>query len=482
MSEFRPIFLVIGVLLTALGVAQIVPAIVDFRQHHFDWQVFAASSFLCLFVGLSLFLACRGAAGQLSLKAAFVLTTAVWLIMPAFAAMPFAFSELRMSVTDAYFEAMSGLTTTGSTVISGLERAPPGILIWRALLQWLGGIGIIVMAVAVLPMLQVGGMQLFKMESSDAADKALPRAAQIAGVIGGIYLSLSLTCAIAYWLAGMTFFDAAAHAMTTIATGGFSTYDASVGHFKSAAIEYVASLFMVIGSLPFLLYFQLIRGRPMLLWRDSQVRTFFAIVSSVIVVLVLWRWLVQGVDPQTALRYVTFNSISVITGTGYATTDYNAWGGFAVGLMFFVMMVGGCAGSTSCGIKVFRFQVLAEALRVRMHKVMLPHGVFVPHFNGRPISDSALDSVMSFFFLFIMCFSTIALLLSAMGLDTMTSLSGAATSLANVGPGLGATIGPAGTFAPLPDGAKWLLSGGMLLGRLELFTVLVLFTRTFWRS
>jgi trk system potassium uptake protein TrkH len=482
MAQFRPIFLAIGLLLALLGLFQAIPALVDFGFRSPDWQVFLVSGSICTFFGASLALTNRGREGDLTLKSAFILTTASWVVVPGFAALPFVFSDLSLSYTDAYFEAMSGLTTTGSTVITGLEQAPPGILIWRSLLQWLGGIGIIVMAVAILPMLQIGGMQLFRMESSETSEKALPRAGQIATVIGGIYLILSVVCAGAYWIAGMTMFDAVAHAMTTIATGGFSTYDGSVGHFDNVAVDYIASLFMVIGSLPFLLYFQAIRGRPLLLWRDTQVRTFFAIAMSVIVVLAFWRSLGGESGYWQILRYCTFNAISIITGTGYSTTDYGAWGPFSVGVFFFIMMIGGCAGSTSCGIKVFRFQVLAETLRVRMHRQLQPHGVFVPHFNRQPIADSAIDSVMSFFFLFALSFAVLAVLLASLGLDLMTSLSGAATALANVGPGLGEVIGPAGTFQPLPDQAKWLLSLGMVLGRLELFTVLVLFTRTFWRA
>ncbi len=482
MAQYRPIFLAIGLLLTLLGMFQIIPALVDFGFGSPNWQVFVASGAICTFFGASLALTNRGREGDLTLKSAFILTAASWVVMPGFAALPFAFSDLSLSYTDAYFEAMSGLTTTGSTVIQGLEAAPPGILIWRALLQWLGGIGIIVMAVAIFPMLQIGGMQLFRMESSETSEKALPRAAQIATAIGGIYFFLSVTCAFAYWLAGMSMFDAVSHAMTTIATGGFSTYDQSVGHFDSVAVDYIASLFMIVGSLPFLLYFQAVRGRPLELWRDTQVRTFFAIVLTVILVLALWRVNASGEGFWASLRYCTFNAVSIMTGTGYSTADYSSWGPFAVGIFFFIMMIGGCAGSTSCGIKVFRFQVLAEALRVRMHRQLQPHGVFLPHFNRRQISDSAMDSVMSFFFLFAISFAVLALLLSGLGLDLLTSLSGAATALANVGPGLGEVIGPRGTFQPLPDGAKWLLSLGMLMGRLELFTVLVLFTRTFWRS
>ncbi len=482
MGEFRAVFLVNGILLLILGLAMLVPAMLDARVGHPDWQVFMAAAFVTGFVGAALSITCWGSGEYLNLRQAFILTTSVWVVTPAFGALPFVFSELNLSYTDAFFEAMSGITTTGSTVISGLESAPPGILIWRALLQWMGGIGIIVTAVAILPLLQVGGMQLFRMESSDASEKVLPRTAQIAGAISIIYLALSLLCAIVYWAAGMPPFEAAAHAMTTIATGGFSTSDLSMGSYDSALIDFTAMTFMIIGSLPFLLYFQVVRGRPLALWRDSQVRWFFAILAAAIGCMTLYQISGNDLPLAQSLRFTAFNVTSIMTGTGYVTDDYGQWGGFAVVLFFFVMFIGGCAGSTSCGIKIFRFQVLYAAARSQMSRLLQPHGVFVANFNRRPIPDSVMDSVMSFFFLFALSFAVMALLLSLMGLDFLTAVSGAATAISNVGPGLGDVIGPSGTFAPLPDMAKWLLAAGMLLGRLELLTVMVLFTRTFWRS
>lgn len=481
MREYRAVFLVNGVLLLILGVAMLVPALLDAWAGHPDWQVFLAAAFLTGFVGAALAISCWGSGENLQLRQAFVLTTTVWVTTPAFGALPFVFADLDLSYTDAFFEAMSGITTTGSTVISDLEYAPPGILIWRALLQWMGGIGIIVTAVAILPLLQVGGMQLFRMESFDASEKVLPRTAQIAGAISIIYLSLSMICAFVYWAAGMPAFEAAAHAMTTIATGGFSTSDLSIGIYDSALIDYTAVVFMIIGSLPFLLYFQALRGQPLALWQDSQVRWFFSILLAAVGFMVLYQVGENSLPLDQAIRYTVFNVTSILTGTGYTTDDYGQWGGFAVVMFFFVMFIGGCAGSTSCGIKVFRFQVLYAAARSQMSRLLQPHGVFVANFNRRPIPESVMDSVMSFFFLFILSYAVMAVALSFMGLDFITAVSGAGTAIANVGPGLGDVIGPSGTFAPLPDMAKWLLALGMLLGRLELLTVMVLFTRAFWR-
>jgi trk system potassium uptake protein TrkH len=480
--DYRPIFFIVGILLVMLGVAMLIPAAADAAFANPDWRVFLASAFLTSFIGGTFILMNRSRFGFLGVRQAFVLTTMSWIVIAAFGALPFMFSNLELTYTDAFFEAMSGITTTGSTVVTGLDSAPPGILLWRALLQWLGGIGIVVMAIGVLPMLRVGGMQLFHMESSDQSDKMMPRAAQISTTIAAIYLLLTAVCFSAYWAAGMSPFDAVAHSMTTIATGGFSTSDDSLGHFDSPAVHWIAVCFMILGSLPFLLYFEAVRGRLTALGRDTQVRWFLSIIVVSLAAMVYWRWRDSGESFQDTLRDCAFNVTSIITGTGYSTADYSTWGTFAVSAFFLFMFVGGCAGSTSCSIKVFRFQILFAVLRTQLLRLWQPHGVFVPHYNRKPLDESVTEAVMVFVFLFVLAFGLIALALTAIGLDFVTSISGAATAIANVGPALGDIIGPSGTFATLPNTAKWVLSIGMLLGRLELLTVLVLFTPGFWRA
>jgi len=479
--EFRPVVFVLGILVSVLSVAMIIPAIVDALAGHSDWQVFSVAAGTALFIGVSMMLTSRAKWTNFSLREAFIMTNLAWLVVAIFGALPFAFSELELSVTDAFFESMSGVTTTGATVIVGLDYAPPGILLWRAILQWLGGIGIIVMAIAVLPILQVGGMQLFRVEAFET-DKVLPRAAQIAGGISLVYMSLTAIAAIVLWSLGMTGFDAVAHAMTSIATGGFSTSDLSLARFNSAAIDWAICLFMLLGSLPFVLYLRMIRGKPGLIFQDSQVRWMFAILVFAVLLVAGWLWLQGIMAPGTALRYSAFNVISIMTGTGYTTASFDAWGGFVMAIMFVLMFVGGCAGSTTCGIKIFRFQVLHATAMVQFKRLVQPHGVFFPYYNKRPIPESVSASVMGFFFLFVASFVVLAMGLGLFGLDFVTAVSGAASAIANVGPGLGDIIGPAGTFASLPDGAKWLLCAGMLLGRLELFTVLVLLSPVFWRG
>ncbi len=482
MLDLRPILLVSGILLSALGIAMLLPAAADLSVGHPDWKVFLAASGVTMFAGVSLALTNWGLAHSLSVQQAFLLTTLAWVLTTAFGALPFVFSELELNYTNAFFEAMSGLTTTGATVVKGLDNAPSGILLWRALLQWLGGIGIIVMAVAILPMLQVGGMQLFRLESSDTSEKILPRATQVVGSIALVYVIISALCAVGYGFAGMTSFEAVAHAMTTIATGGFSTSDKSIAAFDSALVDYTAVIFMILGSLPFVLYFDLLRLRPQPLLRDSQVRWFLIIAFALVMAMTLYQWSVNANEGWRAFRLAAFNVVSIMTGTGYVTTDYGTWGTFAVVAFFCIMFIGGCAGSTSCGMKIFRFQVVYAAMWIQIKRMVHPHGVFSAKYNGRLITEDVTLSVMSFFFLFFVCFAVLAVMLSIIGLEPLTALSAAASAIANVGPGLGETIGPEGTYFSLPDSAKWVLCLGMLLGRLELFTVLVLFAPSFWRA
>lgn len=480
--EIRPVLMIIGVLTAALGCSMFLPAIADALVGNTDWIVFVTTGLITTLLGAGTWAATYQRKSSLSIRQAFLMTALVWVVLATFGALPFFWAELGLSYTDAFFESMSGLTTTGATVITGLDNLPPGILLWRGLLEWFGGLGIIVMAVAVLPMLQIGGMQMFKAEAFDTPDKILPRAAQIASGMMSIYLLLTILCAVCYWASGMALFDALVHAMTTVATGGFSTRDASIGAFDSALVDYTAIVFMILGSLPFLLYVGVLQGSWRPLVRDSQVRTFFGLILVVSFLMVFAQIFNNVEQGETAVRQAVFSVISILTGTGYATTDYGQWGGFAVSTFFIITFIGGCAGSTSCGIKIFRFQVLFLDLKQHIREILFPSGVFVKRYNGAVLTDNVSASVMSFIFLYIAAFMVLALLLSLTGLDTITAFSGAATAISNVGPGLGDTIGPSGNFGPLPDVSKWLLSAGMIVGRLEIFTVIVLFLPRFWRS
>ncbi len=482
MIDLRPVLLAVGILLSTLGAAMLLPALFDAAAGNPDWRVFAASAGVTLFVGVGLTVSNWGRSRELTIKQAFLLTTVSWAALTAFAAIPFAWSSLELSYTDSFFEAMSGITTTGSTIITDLREAPPGLLLWRGLLQWLGGLGIIVMALSVLPMLKVGGMQLFRVEGFDTAGKILPRATQIAGELALLYIALTAACAVFYQAAGMSAFDALVHSMTTIATGGYSNHNASIGHFDSLPIELTAIVFMILGSLPFALYLRALHGDFRAMLRDSQVRWFLATLAAFSVIGVYAH--APDATVTESGKYVdsVFNVVSIMTGTGYATSAYDLWSPMAVSLFFILMFIGGCSGSTSCGIKIFRFQVLFQGLRRKVRLMFHPHGVFLETYNGRPLSQDVISAVTTFFFFYIGAFAVTAILLELIGLDTITAISGAATALCNVGPGLGDIIGPAGNFASLPDSAKWVLSAAMLIGRLELFAVLVLILPAFWLS
>jgi trk system potassium uptake protein TrkH len=480
----RPVFSLLGGTLVALAVAMLLPMAADLIVSNSDWQAFAFSSVVTLIVGLIMLGGARGSLeGGMTLRQAFILTPVTWSAVALFAALPLFLSDyaqLRDNFSNAFFESMSGLTTTGSTVIVGLDHAPPGVLLWRAILQWLGGIGIIGTAIAILPALNVGGMQLFRTESSDRSEKVLPRVHDLALAIGSIYIGLTIVCGLAYSVAGMTPFEAMCHALTTLATGGFSTSDGSMGNFAPST-HWIATLFMFLGALPFVLYVRLVNG-DMAVFINSQVRTFVAILVIVIAALTLWLISTGIYSPEDALRHVAFNVVSVITTTGYATTDYLLWGNFATGAFFALTFIGGCTGSTAGGMKIFRFEVMAKMLRGHFRRLLYPRGIFLATYGNKPLEEDVIGSVVVFFSVYFICYSVITLVLMAFGLDFITSISGSVTALSNVGPGLGPIIGPAGNFATLPDPTKWVLAFAMLLGRLELFTVLILFTPTFWRG
>lgn len=481
MIDFRPVGYVIGLMVAALGATMLIPMVVDLVLANDHAGVFLEAAIVTFLTGGLVALACSNAVTKrMRAQQIFLLTTGVWAVLPVFGAIPFLRGATGADFTDAYFEAMSGLTTTGSTVFSSLESLPAGLLLWRSMLQWFGGIGIIVVAMAFLPELRVGGMQIFRSEGFDTDGKVLPRAAEIASRISIVYLGLTGACALTYFAVGMGAFDAINHAMTTIATGGFSTRDESFGVFQGPA-EYTGALFMILASLPFVRYVQLLAGssRPML--RDSQVRVFLIVVAALVLSMSLYRS-IGGTGALVAVREATFNITSIITGTGYASTDYQLWGAFPTSLFFFIGLIGGCAGSTCCSVKVFRYQLLWGAVANQIRRIHSPHGVFQLKYEGRTMTEDVISSVMVFLTMFVVTLGVVSVLLSATGLDLITSISGAATAIANVGPGLGPIIGPDGNFGDLNTVAKWILLSAMLVGRLELMVVFVLFTSRFWRA
>lgn len=479
--DFKPVFFIVGILISILALSMVVPMMADLYFGHEDWKIFFISIVITAFFGGSLILNNNSPVIKINTRQAFMLIFLSWFGLALFAALPFSLSGLDMSFTDSFFEAMSGITTTGGTVIVGLDTAPPGILLWRGILQWLGGIGIILMAMSILPFLNVGGMQIFRTELSEN-EKVLPRTAQLAASIGMIYATLTILCIVAYMMSGLETFDAIAHALSTISTGGFSTFDSSFAHYHNTVMpEIVCMIFMLLGGLPFVLYLKAVRGNLKPFIRDSQVKWFLCIVLLATASLTAYLIGRDGTEFTEALRRSSFNVISVITGTGFSNGDFNSWGSFAMCIFFFLMLIGGCAGSTSCSIKVFRYQVLFAVTVVQIKKLLYPNGVFIPHYNGKPIPSDVPMSVMGFFFMYMLTCALVAVALSFVGLNFIEAMSGAVTAVSNVGPGLG-SIGPNGNFKHLSDSAKWILSIGMLIGRLEIFTVLVFLTPQFWKK
>jgi trk system potassium uptake protein TrkH len=476
----------LGAVLVVFAVFMALTALVDAAAGAVP-QGSTAGSLLSIFVGAGLLIGFRPTRGQpmerLSLRGAFLLTAITWIIAPLFAAIPFVFAPEPLTLTDAVFETVSAITTTGSTVIVGLDDYATGLLLWRSLLQWIGGLGIIVMALVLLPFLRVGGMEMFRLESSESSgERVVAQASMLIVAIASVYLGLTVACAIAYAASGMTAFDAINHAMTTLATGGFSTRDASLGAYDSEAVRWTAVVFMLAGALPFVAYIKLVRGRASSVLADDQIRFFLSAIVLIVAGAHLARWAQLGDDVSGTLSRTAVNLVSVITTTGYASEDYQLWGAGFIGLFFAATFFGGCAGSTTGGIKAYRFQLLFFIVRDYMRGLYEPHVVQPRRYAGKFLHGALARSVLAFVAMYVGAVSIGSLALASTGLDLVTALSGAAQAMGNVGPGLGPVIGPAGNFQSVPAAAKWMLAALMLLGRLELFAVLVLFDPRFWRS
>ena len=479
MSNYKTVFFTLGILQIILGIFMFIPIIFQFIYSEIDSSFFGASIVTIVF-GTLFFLSNLDHDKKLTLQQAFLLTALSWLSIAIFGSLPFIFSDLNFSFINAFFESMSGITTTGSTVISNLNEMPKSILLWRAILQWLGGIGIIIMAITLMPIMNVGGMQLFKISNNDSSEKILPKSKEIALRLIYIYTLLTFFCGLTYKIFGMNLFDSLTHSMTTIATGGFSNYNESIGFFNSVSIEISAMIFIILGSLPFIAYIKFISGDKKILFNDIQIRTFFKIIIFSIIILSIY--LMISSSKEFNFRSVIFNIISILTGTGYVNAEFDTWGSFTLILFLLLMFIGGCAGSTTCGVKIFRIQILYLFIINQLKKIIYPKGVFVLKYDKNPIDNKFISSIISFIYMYLLIFFVLTALLSLTGLDFVTSISGAATSISNVGPGLGSIIGPNGDFSTLPDSSKWILSFGMILGRLELFAILVLFLPSFWRN
>ena len=479
MSNYKTVFFTLGILQIILGVSMFIPIIVQFFYSEIDSSFFG-SSIVTIIFGTLFFLSNLDHDKKLNLQQAFLLTALSWISIAVFGSLPFVFSSIELSITDSFFESMSGITTTGSTIISDLENAPKGLLLWRAILQWLGGIGIIVMAITLMPIMNVGGMQLFKISSNDSSEKILPKSKEIALRLIYIYSGLTGLCAITYWIFGMGKFDSLTHSMTTIATGGFSNYNESIGYFNSLPIEVSSMFFIILGSIPFIAYIKFISGNKKIFLNDIQIKTFLKIIIFTVIILSIY--LLFSNHENFSLRSIFFNTISILSGTGYVNAEFDRWGSFPITLFLALMFIGGCAGSTACGVKIFRIQILYLFILNQLKKIIYPRGVFVIKYDQSAVDEKFIASIISFIYFYIVIFFILTALLSLTGLDFITAISGAATSISNVGPGLGPIIGPNGDFSSLPDLSKWILTVGMILGRLELFAILVLFLPSFWKN
>ena len=482
MRDFRSVIHIIGLLLCIESLAMLIPLFTDLIYNNPDWDEFFLSSLITFFIGIVLYFSFKKEKIIIKIRQAFVLTILSWIIIAFFASLPFVFTSANLNYTDSFFETISGITTTGATVINNLDDLHEGILVWRSLLQWFGGIGIIVLAMAILPTLQIGGMQLLHMEQDDPYEKTLPKINQFIVEIFILYTFLTIICAILYYFFGMNKFDAITHAMTTISTGGFSTHNSSFAYFDSINLEIISVLFMIVGSLPFVVFLKMIHGDSKSFYKDDQIKLFFLILILLILITTLWLNNNVFQNFSHSIRLSIFNITSILTGTGYSSSNYNMWGSYGLIIMIIIMFIGGCAGSTTGGIKIFRLQLLFRGARTQIKKLTQPHGVFLTTFNGRSVTDETFNSIMGFFFIYILIFIFSSIALSFYNLDFITSFSAAASAISNVGPGLGNTIGPNGNYSSLPNGSKWILSFTMLIGRLELFTFLVILSLSFWKK
>ena len=482
MRDFRPILNILGLLLCIESLAMLFPMCFDLINSNPDWKQFFYISCLTFFIGIVLYFGFKKEKMRIDLRQAFLLTILSWFLIALFGSFPFIYASSSLNFTDAFFESVSGITTTGSTVISNLDNLSEGILVWRSLLQWFGGIGIIVLAIAILPTLQIGGMQLLHMEHDDPYEKAIPKINRFIIEIVSLYIGLTILCFIFYYIFGMNKFDALIHCMTTISTGGFSNHDLSFAYFNSYSLEFISVSFMILGSLPFVIYLQFIHGKKTLIFKDDQIKLFIFLLIFVICITAIWTKNYLNIEWINALRLSVFNITSIFTGTGYVSSNYNNWGGFGLIIILIIMFIGGCAGSTTGGIKIFRLQILFRGVRLQIKKLTQPHAVFLMRFNKKTVTENTYLSIISFFFIYIIIFILSSLCLSFFELDFLTALSASASAISNVGPGIGEVIGPLGNYHGIDYKAKWILAITMIIGRLEIFTILILFSKNFWKK
>ena len=478
---FATIAYVTGLFSLLLSGAMLVPMAVDLYDGNPDWQVFLTTSLIVGILALLTVMATFHHRTPFSRRLGFLVVNAVWLTSSVICALPYIFSSLDIRLSQAVFESVSGLTTVGSTAFAGLDRMPRGILMWRSLTQWIGGIGIIGMGLLLFPFLRVGGMQIFKMESSAQSDSPLPHFAQFSAWLMLIYVALTAMCAFGYGVTGMTVFEAINHAMTTLSTGGYSTRDSSFKYFHGSTM-WVSIVFMILGALPFIAMLKALLSRDLRQAYDPQIPVIFGLIIGMSTLVYLTSLAYAHLPWDELVVESVFAVVSIMTTTGYVSEDWGLWGTEIMAVMIVAMLVGGAAGSTSGGFKTYRLIVMFKAMMVTMSELIYPNGVFVVRYDGRRVPDATIKSIMVFAFVFVGAWIIFTFILAATGIDTVTAFSGTLTALSNVGPGLGPVIGPVGNFSTITDVGLYVLSFAMLLGRLEILTILVLFSPLFWKT
>lgn len=482
MFDVRPVGYLVGLMLTAMGATMVLPLVVDLAEGRGHWSAFAESMIITCLIGTLVAVTCRNPGGAgLTIQQTFLVTSLTWIVLPLFGTLPFMLGATQLGFIDAFFESMSGVTTTGTTVIEGLDALPKGLLLWRGILQWLGGLGIVIVALVFLPEMRVGGMQFFRSEGFDTFGKALPRTIDISKGVLNVYLGLTVTCTLSYLLLGMGAFDSTVHALTTVSTGGFSSSDKSFGAFPGAP-QYACVVFMILASLPFVRMMQGVQGNMRPLLHDTQVQTYLRWIFYAIALAVVYDFVAFGRLDGQSVRERVFNMVSFFSGTGYGTGDVTAWGSFPFVVLIAVGAIGGCTGSTGCSIKIFRYQLMLRAIARQTRRIFHPSSVMVLRHEGRRVEDEVLQSVMLLFTCYVLSLGFFSVALEMTGLTLMESITGAWTAIFNVGPAFGERVGATGALTEFPDAAKALMIFAMLLGRLEVLAVIVLLVPSFWRA
>lgn len=483
MFDIRPPLRIVAQVLVVTGAAMLLPAAVDAVAGNDNWRAFVTASVLTMLVGAITALSCQSAQRKpgLSLRQAFLMTASGWILVAGFATLPLIWGAPGLNFTDAYFETVSGITTTGATVIVGLEHLPPGANLWRGLLNWMGGLGFSFLALVFLPYLRVGGMQFFQTSGFDTMGKVLPRAHEIAGSLMRFYIGLTLVIYVTYHGFGMSSLEAAVHAFSTVSTGGLSTQDRSFAAYQGNA-EYAAALFMILAGMPFIRFVQLLQGTPKPMLQDWQVRTYLCIIVIVVALTTAWRLATQGGNFEPVLRSSLFNMVSILTGTGYSSGDVASWGGFVMALAFIAGMIGGCTSSTSASISVFRWQIAVLAIRRQIQQLYSPSRVVKLRYQGREVGPEVLDPTIAFFTAFVLLFGLMSALLAISGVDMISAIFAVWMALGNIGFGFGEIVSRTGTMVDIPTFDKWVLIAAMLLGRVGIMPMIVLLLPRFWRG